>query len=65
LGSSLSATVNLQGIVCAIVETFPCHGVNRMVKSLSQIARLITGTRWSGLFFGIKNEQSGGKSKEA
>jgi hypothetical protein len=33
-------------------------------QSLSEIARLITGTRWSGpLFFGIKNEQ-GGNSKE-
>ena len=28
-------------------------------RSLSQIARLITGTRWSGpVFFGIKNKQS-------
>src|SRR6266852_2535427 len=28
-------------------------------QSLSEIARLITGTRWSGpLFFGIKNQQS-------
>ena len=35
-------------------------------RSLSEIARLITGTRWSGpLFFGIKNEQTGSKSKEA
>jgi hypothetical protein len=35
-------------------------------KSLSEIARLITGTRWSGpLFFGIKNEQGGSKLKEA
>jgi len=34
-------------------------------KSLSKVARLITGTRWSGpLFFGIKGEQSS-KSKEA
>jgi hypothetical protein len=34
-------------------------------QSLSEIARLITGTRWSGpLFFGIKNEQSS-KLKEA
>ncbi len=33
-------------------------------QSLSEIARLITGTRWSGpLFFGIKSEQCG-KSKE-
>jgi hypothetical protein len=35
-------------------------------QSLSEIARLITGTRWSGpLFFGIKKEQGGGKLKEA
>jgi hypothetical protein len=35
-------------------------------RSLSEIARLITGTRWSGpLFFGIKNEQTDSKSKEA
>jgi Protein of unknown function (DUF2924) len=28
-------------------------------ESLSEIARLITGTRWSGpLFFGVKNKQS-------
>jgi hypothetical protein len=36
-------------------------------KSLSKIARLITGTRWSGpLFFGTtKSDQTGSKSKEA
>jgi hypothetical protein len=35
-------------------------------KSLSEIARLITGTRWSGpLFFGIKSQQNQNKSKEA
>jgi len=35
-------------------------------QSLSEIARLITGTRWSGpLFFGIKSEQVSVKSKEA
>jgi len=35
-------------------------------KNLSQIARLITGTRWSGpLFFGIKSAQAAdSKSKE-
>ena len=34
-------------------------------KSLSQIARLITGTRWSGpLFFGIKPGQKRRKLKE-
>jgi hypothetical protein len=35
-------------------------------RSLSEIARLITGTRWSGpLFFGIKNEKGSSKHKEA
>ena len=35
-------------------------------QSLSAIARLITGTRWSGpLFFGIKRESANGKSEEA
>ena len=34
-------------------------------QSLSEIARLITGTRWSGpLFFGIKSDQTNSKSKE-
>jgi DUF2924 family protein len=34
-------------------------------KNLSEIARLITGTRWSGpLFFGIKSVQTNSKSKE-
>lgn len=35
-------------------------------KSLSQIARLITGTRWSGpLFFGIKGDGLNSAGKEA
>jgi len=34
-------------------------------RSLSEIARLITGTRWSGpLFFGIKNTSATAQSKE-
>jgi hypothetical protein len=34
-------------------------------QSLSEIARLITGTRWSGpLFFGIRNQSTNGKSEE-
>jgi hypothetical protein len=34
-------------------------------RSLSEIARLITGTRWSGpLFFGIKSKQDNPVSKE-
>ena len=34
-------------------------------QSLSEIARFITGTRWSGpLFFGIKNEQGSSTPKE-
>jgi len=35
-------------------------------KNLSQIARLITGTRWSGpLFFGINGDQPSSTHKEA
>jgi hypothetical protein len=35
-------------------------------QSLSEIARLITGTRWSGpLFFGIKKESTNAQSEEA
>jgi len=35
-------------------------------QSLSEIARLITGTRWSGpLFFGIKTDQRDSELKEA
>jgi Protein of unknown function (DUF2924) len=34
-------------------------------RSLSEIARLITGTRWSGpLFFGVTNGTAGPKSQE-
>jgi Protein of unknown function (DUF2924) len=34
-------------------------------RSLSEIARLITGTRWSGpLFFGVTNGEAGPKSQE-
>jgi Protein of unknown function (DUF2924) len=34
-------------------------------QSLSEIARLITGTRWSGpLFFGIKRQSANAKSQE-
>src|ERR1039458_4250707 len=39
------------------------HGAR--YQSLSEIARLITGTRWSGpLFFGIKNDSISSKAKE-
>jgi hypothetical protein len=38
-------------------QDFEYHG--RPYKSLSAIARAITGTRWNGLlFFGLKNRQS-------
>jgi hypothetical protein len=34
-------------------------------RSLSEIARLITGTRWSGpLFFGVKNKSTNAQSEE-
>ena len=37
----------------------------RRYRSLSEIARLITGTRWSGpLFFGVKSESASDKSSE-
>jgi hypothetical protein len=48
------------------VETSGYEYQGARYQSLSEIARLIAGTRWSGpLFFGIKNEQSSSKSKEA
>jgi hypothetical protein len=48
------------------VETSGYEYQGARYKSLSEIARLITGTRWSGpLFFGIKSEQTNSKSKEA
>jgi hypothetical protein len=47
------------------VETRGYEYQGARYKSLSEIARLITGTRWSGpLFFGIKSPQNQGKSKE-
>ena len=47
-GETHSVTVSVQG--------FEYKGES--YKSLSQIARLITGTRWSGpLFFGLKQEK--------
>ena len=47
------------------VETSGYEYQGARYQSLSEIARLITGTRWSGpLFFGIKSEQVSGKSKE-
>ncbi len=48
------------------VETSGYEYQGARYQSLSEIARLITGTRWSGpLFFGIKNEQGRSKSEEA
>jgi hypothetical protein len=48
------------------VETSGYEYQGARYQSLSEIARLITGTRWSGpLFFGIKSEQNSSKSKEA
>jgi hypothetical protein len=45
------------------VETNGYEYQGTRYQSLSEIARLITGTRWSGpLFFGIKNESTNGKS---
>jgi hypothetical protein len=48
------------------VETSGYEYQGARYKSLSEIARLITGSRWSGpLFFGIKSEQPNNKAKEA
>src|ERR1700686_5417357 len=48
------------------VETNGYEYQGTRYQSLSEIARLITGTRWAGpLFFGIKNEQGNSKPKEA
>ena len=48
------------------VETNGYEYQGARYQSLSEIARLITGTRWSGpLFFGIKRESTTGKSQEA
>jgi len=48
------------------VETSGYEYQGARYKSLSEIARVITGTHWSGpLFFGIKSDQTNGKSKEA
>ena len=48
------------------VETSGYEYQGAKYKSLSEVARLITGTRWSGpLFFGIKKEQNNGNPKEA
>jgi hypothetical protein len=48
------------------VETSGYEYQGAKYKSLSEVARLITGTRWSGpLFFGIKKEQNNGSPKEA
>jgi Protein of unknown function (DUF2924) len=48
------------------VETSGYEYQGARYQSLSEIARVITGTHWSGpLFFGIKSEQTNSKSKEA
>ncbi len=45
--------------VIAIGKGYEYHG--KRYGSLSQIARLITGTRWSGpLFFGLRTGRTGG-----
>jgi hypothetical protein len=51
-----------------IVETVP-HGFkyrDQDYRSLSEVARKITGTRWSGpLFFGVKKRSPDGRATEA
>jgi hypothetical protein len=64
--SEISARPQLRPVHLVNVETNGYEYQGAQYKSLSEIARLITGTRWSGpLFFGIKNEHGGSKSKEA
>jgi Protein of unknown function (DUF2924) len=47
------------------VETSGYEYQGARYRSLSEIARLITGTRWSGpLFFGIKRESANPKPEE-
>ena len=47
------------------VETEGYEYKGTRYESLSEIARLITGTRWSGpLFFGLKDKQSNELSRE-
>jgi hypothetical protein len=47
------------------VEAKGCEYRGARYRSLSEIARLITGTRWSGpLFFGIKSNQDNRMAKE-
>jgi hypothetical protein len=50
-----------QGIEhCVTVRDEDFEYQGRPYKSLSAIARAITGTRWNGLlFFGLKNRQVG------
>jgi hypothetical protein len=48
------------------VETNGYEYQGTRYQSLSEIARLITGTRWSGpLFFGIKNQSTSSRSEES
>jgi hypothetical protein len=48
------------------VETNGYEYQGARYQSLSEIARVITGTHWSGpLFFGIRSDQTSSKSKEA
>jgi hypothetical protein len=47
--------------VCALESGF--EYCNQQYRSLSEIARQITGTRWSGpSFFGLKKKANGGKN---
>ena len=49
-----------QGIEhCVTVRDFDFEYQGRPYKSLSAVARAITGTRWNGwIFFGLKNQRS-------
>ena len=48
----------VEHVVTVLADGFEWEG--RPYRSLSAIARSITGTRWNGLvFFGLKNSRSG------
>lgn len=54
----IRAWQGVEHTVTVLVDGYEYQG--RPYKSLSAIARAITGTRWNGpLFFGIRNPQSG------
>ena len=61
-GTSSSANTRASATVTVLQDGYEWQG--RPYKSLSAIARAITGTRWNGLvFFGLKNRRDARMSK--